>query len=134
MVRARKRRPAADRPRRGSRRARRRRRVPGRVNVMDRREFLQLGAMAGAAGLLASCSSGTSRARRLPGSTTTTSVPRLESVLESAPGDSGIDTVVVAMMENRSFDSYLGWLARDETYLEQGRSHYGAKFAIDGSS
>jgi len=101
---------------------------------MDRREFLQLGAMAGAAGLLASCSSGTSRARRLPGSTTTTSVPRLESVLESAPGDSGIDTVVVAMMENRSFDSYFGWLARDETYLEQGRSNYGAKFAIDGSS
>src|SRR5437879_7483708 len=26
------------------------------------------------------------------------------------PGDSGIDHIVVVMMENRSFDHYLGWL------------------------
>jgi phospholipase C len=100
---------------------------------MDRREFLRLGAMAGVAGALASCSSGTSSARRLPASTTTTA-PRLESVLDGAAADSGIDTVVVCMMENRSFDSYLGWLARDERYLERGRSRYGGKFAINGSS
>jgi phospholipase C len=100
---------------------------------MDRREFLRLGAMAGAAGALASCSRGSSKARHLPASTTTTT-PRLESVLDGAAADSGIDTVVVCMMENRSFDSYFGWLARDEQFLEQGRSRYGAKFAINGNS
>ena len=89
--------------------------------------------MAGAAGALAGCSTGSSKARRLPGTTTTTT-PRLESVLDGTPADSGIDTVVVCMMENRSFDSYFGWLARDEHYLERGRSRYGSKFAIDGSS
>ena len=45
----------------------------------------------------------------------------MHSVLDGAPGDSGIDTVVICMMENRSFDSYLGWLARDESYLDHGR-------------
>ena len=100
---------------------------------MDRREFLRLGAMAGAAGVLASCSSGSSNARRLPRPTTTTT-PRFESVLDGAPADSGIDTVVVCMMENRSFDSYFGWLARDERYLEQGRSRYGGQFTINGNS
>jgi phospholipase C len=55
-------------------------------------------------------------------------------VLDGAAADSGIDTVVVAMMENRSFDSYFGWLARDERYLELGRSRYGAEFAINGRS
>ncbi len=100
---------------------------------MDRREFLRLGAIAGAAGTLASCSSSSDQAARIPGSTTTTA-PRLESVLDGAANDSGIDTVVVCMMENRSFDSYFGWLARDEQYLEQGRSRYGSKFAINGNS
>jgi phospholipase C len=100
---------------------------------MDRREFLRLGAIAGAAGALASCSSSSDTATRIPGSTTTTA-PRLESVLDGAANDSGIDTVVVCMMENRSFDSYFGWLARDEQYLERGRSRYGSKFAINGNS
>lgn len=56
------------------------------------------------------------------------------SILDGAPGDSGIDTVVVVMMENRSFDSYLGWLARDEGYLETGRSRYGRRFRVRGRS
>jgi phospholipase C len=34
--------------------------------------------------------------------------PKHRSILHGAPSDSGIDTVVVCMMENRSFDSYLG--------------------------
>jgi phospholipase C len=100
---------------------------------MDRRDFLRLGAMAGAAGALASCSGGSTNAQRRRGTTTTTA-PKLESVLDGAPNDSGIDTVVVCMMENRSFDSYFGWLARDDHYLEQGRSRYGKKFAVNGSS
>jgi phospholipase C len=55
-------------------------------------------------------------------------------MLEGAPSDSGIDTVVIVMMENRSFDSYFGWLARDEQYVEQGRSRYGGSFAVNGTS
>ncbi len=100
---------------------------------MDRREFLRLGAIAGAAATLAQCSKGSSKAER-PAGSTTTAAPRVESVLDGAPADSGIDTVVIAMMENRSFDSYFGWLARDEHYLEQGRSRYGKQFAINGHS
>jgi len=99
---------------------------------MDRREFLRIGAIAGAGALLAQCSGSSSKATSA--SSTTTTLPRLESVLDSAPGDSGIDTVVVAMMENRSFDSYFGWLARDAHYVQQGRSRYGSKFAINGNS
>jgi hypothetical protein len=30
------------------------------------------------------------------------------------------------MMENCSFDHYLGWLGSDETYLEAGKSRWGA--------
>ena len=36
------------------------------------------------------------------------------------------------MMENRSFDHYLGWLATDEKYLERGKSRYGKRFHVDG--
>lgn len=33
-----------------------------------------------------------------------------ESAAMPAPGESGIDHIIVVMMENRSFDHYLGWL------------------------
>ena len=79
---------------------------------VDRREFLRLSAMAGAAAVLSQCSSGSSKAKAT--STTTTALPKAESVLAGTAAESGIDTVVVAMMENRSFDSYYGWLARDD--------------------
>ncbi len=36
------------------------------------------------------------------------------------------------MMENRSFDHYLGWLGSDEQYLEAGKSRWGSKFRVDG--
>ena len=36
------------------------------------------------------------------------------------------------MMENRSFDHYLGWLGSDEKYLEAGKSRWGSKFTVDG--
>ena len=64
------------------------------------------------------------RARRRPG-------PQ-GRLLDTQPSDSPIDTVVVMMMENRSFDHYLGWLGSDEHYLERGRSRYGGKFTVDG--
>jgi phospholipase C len=45
--------------------------------------------------------------------------------------ESPIDTVVVLMMENRSFDHYLGWLGGDEDYLDEGRRRYGKDFGIN---
>jgi phospholipase C len=99
---------------------------------LDRREFLRLSALAGAAAVLLQCSSGSSKAK--PTTTSTTALPKAESVLDGPAAESGIDTVVVAMMENRSFDSYFGWLARDNAYLEAGRSKYGAQFTVDGNS
>lgn len=53
-------------------------------------------------------------------------------LLDTQPSDCPIDTVVVLMMENRSFDHYLGWMGSDEKYLEAGRSRWGSKFTIDG--
>jgi phospholipase C len=90
--------------------------------------------MAGVAAALApACSggSGGSSSSTTPG----TKAPRRHStILEGPAAESGIDTVVIVMMENRSFDSYLGWLARDERYLEEGRSRYGASFTVAGDS
>lgn len=90
---------------------------------MERREFLKrAGLIAGAAtvggGLLAACGSGKSP------------TAAFDSVVHHSPRDSGIDTVVVVMMENRSFDHYLGWLAHDEEYLDAGKRRYGSKFAV----
>jgi phospholipase C len=52
------------------------------------------------------------------------------SVLDSPARECPIDTVVVLMMENRSFDHYLGWLGGDEQYLEAGRKRYGKSFKV----
>jgi phospholipase C len=67
---------------------------------VNRREFL---AGLGATGLLAACSSSKSGRRALASSSTTTT-------LLPNPIDAPFDTVVVVMMENRSFDHLLGWL------------------------
>lgn len=102
---------------------------------MDRRDFLQLGAMTGAVVVLGSACSGSDgkSSDPAPGATTTT-VPNAPSVLDGSAVESGIDTVVIVMMENRSFDSYFGWLARDEAYLEAGKSKYGGAFTLNGNS
>lgn len=55
------------------------------------------------------------------------------SILDLPASESPIDHVVVVMMENRSFDHYLGWLSTDEGYWERGRSHYGAGFTVDAA-
>lgn len=53
------------------------------------------------------------------------------SLLDHAAADAPIDTVVVLMMENRSFDHYLGWLGADEEYVDAGRRRYGSGFRVD---
>ncbi|HEY3141807.1 MAG TPA: alkaline phosphatase family protein [Acidimicrobiales bacterium] len=93
---------------------------------MQRRDFLKAGiALGGAVALGAGCATQPRRPS-----------PRevRHTILDGAPGDSGIDTVVVVMMENRSFDSYLGWLARDAKYMDTGRSRYGDQFRVKGRS
>lgn len=61
--------------------------------------------MLGAAGLLAACS-GKSSSHRRAVPTTRSASPRVLP----RPADAPFDTVVVLMMENRSFDHLLGWL------------------------
>src|SRR6476620_7265456 len=90
---------------------------------MERRDFLKAGLALGGAAVLGGC-----RLFPIPPSPGA----RTHSIIDGAPGDSGIDTVVICMMENRSFDSYLGWLARDNAYLEQGRNRYGSGFTVHG--
>jgi phospholipase C len=93
---------------------------------VDRREFLRAGVLlGGAAALGAACVP-----KQPPGPN-----PKpgpFGSILDGAPSESGIDTVVVVMMENRSLDSYFGYLANDLAYLERGRQLYGKGFRLDG--
>ena len=97
---------------------------------MPRRDFLRAaGAVAGGVALGGRSALGALAPRRLPRA-------RLPQgrLLETQPSDCPIDTVVVIMMENRSFDHYLGWLGGDEHYLERGRSRYGKKFTVDAKT
>src|SRR4249919_360526 len=53
-----------------------------------------------------------------------------EPLLSGAAKECPIDTVVVLMMENRSFDHYLGWLGHDQQYLDDGRRRWGSGFSV----
>jgi phospholipase C len=90
---------------------------------MRRRDFLRSAAAAGAATALGP-QLPDAFAHRLPGG----------SILDLPASSAPIDTIVVCMMENRSFDHYLGWLANDEAYLEAGRSRYGRRFHVDADN
>jgi phospholipase C len=96
---------------------------------VDRRDFLKSGAaVAGATAVgptLLTNSTAQAAAGRAPAS---------RPITDAAPADCGIDTVVVLMMENRSFDSYFGWLREDSKYMNNGLSRYGWKFRVDGES
>jgi phospholipase C len=77
------------------------------VSPLNRREFLTGAALAATLGL-AGCGgddSGSNNAGTTPPATGPTGLPALP-----APQDAPFDTVVVLMMENRSFDHMLGWL------------------------
>jgi len=98
---------------------------------LDRREFLRRTAQLGGAVALggSALASGTDALRSAAGAL---QPDDFSSMLDDPAKESPIDTVVVVMMENRSFDHYFGWLADDEKYHERGKSRYGKRFRIDG--
>jgi phospholipase C len=85
--------------------------------MMDRREFLRRVGLLGGAALLGS---------RVP-TALAAPIPRIRggSMLDLPASAAPIDTIVVLMMENRSFDHYLGWLGRDPLWREESRRRYG---------
>lgn len=111
--------------------------------MLDRRAFLQRTGVAAAAlslpGALAACSASTqpdASGGSPPGPDGTAppgTLLRPESILDTPASQSSVDHIVVLMMENRSFDHWLGWMAADAAYLEAGRRRYGGDFHIDGN-
>ncbi len=95
--------------------------------VANRREFLQRAGMTG--GALAA-------AAVLPACHTVfpPSYKAKHNALDHSAKHAPFDTVVILMMENRSFDHWLGWLGADEAYHEAGRSRYGRFFTIDANN
>lgn len=102
---------------------------------MDRREFLRRSGVWGSAALLGE-SILTACGPDIAGSGTEyhpSSIPT-GRMIDRPASESPIDHVVIVMMENRSFDHYLGWLSRDPGFLERGLSRYGAGFSVDAKS
>jgi phospholipase C len=98
---------------------------------VDRREFLRRTAELGGAVALggSALATGTGALRSSAGALAAADI---SSMLDKPAKESPVDTVVVVMMENRSFDHYLGWLAADKKYVERGKSRYGKRFRING--
>jgi phospholipase C len=92
---------------------------------IDRRDFL---GRAGAVG------AGLAAGSMLPSGIVSALPRRLPSVLDLPAVESPIETVVVLMMENRSFDHYLGWLASDDSYMENGLKSFGRSFRVGGDT
>ncbi len=98
---------------------------------MDRRAFLR------AAGLTAAAASLGPRLSGLFGGTSAEAEAvanglAVPSILDMPASEAPIDTIVVLMMENRSFDHFLGWLATDEDFIEEGRRRHGRRFYVEG--
>ena len=92
------------------------------MEPMTRRRFIYTAAGAAAAGVLAACSGSSKKSTPTP-----TTKPKAGL---GNPADAPFDTVVVLMLENRSFDHLLGWLpgARGKqaglSYVDSaGKSH-----------
>lgn len=98
---------------------------------MDRRDFLRVTGLAGATAALGPALAGCVPGSSGEGREYFPSVLPRGSILDLPASEAPIDHVVVLMMENRSFDHYLGWLNGDEGYLERGMANFGASFAID---
>ena len=95
---------------------------------IDRREFMKRAGIVGGAATAAATLPG---CRRLFGKLGP--LLRGPRMLDLPATESGIDHIVVVMMENRSFDHWLGWLAEDQAFLEAGRRRYGRKFSVAGN-
>ena len=92
---------------------------------IDRREFLKrAGMLGGAAAALAA----------FPGCRQVfpSGFDPGPGLLDMSATHAPVDHIVVVMMENRSFDHALGWLADDAAYIAAGKSRYGEHFAVDG--
>src|SRR5882757_2040540 len=74
------------------------------IDLTRRKLLAGIAATAGAAGLTASC--GSSDGTGSDGSTG--GAPQLQTL--PPPDQSGIDHIIVVMMENRSVDHYFGWV------------------------
>jgi phospholipase C len=102
--------------------------VEGSATPLPRREFLRR------AGLIAGASVVAGRGiTELPFRSGRSPQLARTSVLDAAAGEARFDTLVVVMMENRSFDHLLGWVGTDAAYLAAGRQRYGTDFTIDGN-
>jgi phospholipase C len=77
------------------------------MSNLGRREFLGLAGAAALGAFASSCSSSSSSRSAAPTSRPTTTRPAAGL---PRPDDAPFDVVVVTMMENRSFDHFLGWL------------------------
>ncbi len=95
--------------------------------TINRREFLQRAGMTG--GALAA-------AAALPACHTVFPVgyDAKQNLLDHPAREASIDTIVIVMMENRSFDHWLGWLGSDQAYLATGASRYGKYFRVNADN
>ena len=100
--------------------------MPGGGVDIGRREFLQRAGLIGGAALGASTLAGLG----LPIDSALAATGG--SILSAPATESPIDHVVVVMMENRSFDHMLGYLAADSGYIRNGRTRWGKTFSVDG--
>lgn len=91
--------------------------------MITRRDFLRGAASVGAAATLG-LDPWPAHGRKQP----------VSSLLQLPARYAPIDTIVVLMMENRSFDHYMGWLAQDREYIERGRRLWGRRFRVEGST
>jgi phospholipase C len=103
---------------------------------MDRREFLKTAGLVGGAALVGGPTLLRSGGDLWSPAHAAASIAKpfipADSVLNMPAAECPIDTVVVLMMENRSFDHYFGHLATDEPYVEEGRRLYGKDFSVSG--
>jgi phospholipase C len=101
---------------------------------MNRREFLKTAGLVGGAALLGGPTLLRYADLSSPAHALSLAKPFIppDSVLNAPASECPIDTVVVLMMENRSFDHYLGFLATDDEYLDEGRRRHGKDFSLDG--
>ena len=106
------------------------------ASAIDRRRFLQTGGLIGAGlmlgGAAAGCSVPPSAGPGIGAEYFPDRIPQ-GHMLDMVGSESPIDHVVILMMENRSFDHWLGWLRDDAGYHDRGRRNYGADFSIDAA-